>query len=197
VYDYALGFIAGWGAHPLDLLVWAYDTHLAGTWEVEGTGVIPTAGCNDAVLDWDVRIHFSNGVEMEYWATGLAKQEHPRLAKLNNYAQLIGTEGWIAVYYAAMDCEPASLRTAPLGPNDVRLPVSGGQERNFIECVKSRETPVSNIDDAVRSDIISHVSDIAIRSGRKITWDPISEQIIDDPGASRMLTRAMREPWKL
>jgi predicted dehydrogenase len=197
VYDYALGFIAGWGAHPLDLLQWAYDTHLAGTWEVEGTGVIPAQGCNDAVLDWDVRINFSNGVTMEYWATGVAKQEHPRLAKLGNYAQLIGTEGWIAVYYASMDCEPASLRTAPLGPNDVHLPVSSGQERNFIECVKSRETPVSNIDDAVRSDIISHVSDIAIRSGRKITWDPIREEIIGDADASRMLTRAMREPWRL
>jgi hypothetical protein len=96
-----------------------------------------------------------------------------------------------------MDCEPASLRTATLGPNDVHLPVSSGQERNFIECVKSRKTPVSNIDDAVRSDIISHVGDIAIRSGRKITWDPINEQIVGDPEASRMLNRAMREPWKL
>jgi hypothetical protein len=84
-----------------------------------------------------------------------------------------------------------------LGPDDVRLPVSNGQERNFIQCVKSRQTPVSNIDDAVRSDIVSHVSDIAIRTGRKITWDPINEEIIGDVDASRMLTRAMREPWQL
>jgi predicted dehydrogenase len=197
VYDYAIGFIAGWGAHPLDLLQWAFDTHLAGTWEVEGTGVISKAGCNDAVHDWDVRVRFSSGVTMNYWATGVPKDEHPRLAKLNNYAQLIGTEGWIALYYASMDCEPPSLREAPLGPDAVRLPVGKGQERNLIRCVRTRETPVSNIDDAVRSDIVSHVSDIAIRAGRKITWDPVKEVILGDPDASRMLTRTMRPPWQI
>jgi glucose-fructose oxidoreductase len=197
VYDYALGFIAGWGAHPLDLLQWAFDTHLAGTWEVEGTGVIPTEGANDAVINWDVRIQFSGGVTMEYWATGVPKDEHPRLAKLGNYAQLIGTEGWVAVYYAAMDCEPQSLREVPLGPDDVHLPVAEGQERNFVRCVRSRQTPVSHVDDAVHSDIISHLSDLAVRTGRKITWDPVTEEIVGDAQASRMLSRAMREPWQI
>jgi hypothetical protein len=89
------------------------------------------------------------------------------------------------------------LRTATLGPNDVRLLVSQGQERNFIECVRTRQTPVSHVDDAVRSDIVSHVSNIAIRCGRKIVWDPLKEEIIGDAEASRTLTRAMREPWRL
>ena len=197
VYDYALGFIAGWGAHPLDLLLWAFDSHLQGTWEVEGTGVIPTEGTNDAVIDWDVRINFARGVTMSYWATGLPKDEDPRLGKLGNYAQLIGTDGWIAVYYGGMVAETESLGKTPLGPNDVRLPVSQGQERNFIECVRTRQTPVSHVDDAVRSDIISHVSDIAIRTERKITWDPVKEEIIGDAAATRMLTRGMRDPWQL
>ncbi len=197
VRDYALGFIAGWGAHPLDLLTWAFDTHLAGTWEVEGTGAIDTVGCNDAVTNWDVHFDFSSGVSMDYWATGVKKDEDPRLAKLGNYAQLIGEDGWVAVYYASMMCQPDSLASEPLGPGDLRLPVSHGQERNFIECVKTRETPVSHIDDAVRSDLISQVSDIAIRCGRKITWDPVKEVIVGDEGASRMLTRAMRDPWTM
>jgi predicted dehydrogenase len=197
VYDYALGFIAGWGAHPLDLLQWAFDTHAYGPWEVEGTGVIPATGCNDAVMDWDTRIRFSNGVTMSYWATGLQKDEEPRLKKLGNYAQLIGTEGWVALFYASMLCEPQSLAGSAIGPDEHHLPVSRGQERNFIECVKSRQTPVSNIDDAVHSDIISHVCDIAIRSGRKITWDPLKEEIVGDADAARRLSRAMREPWTL
>ncbi len=96
-----------------------------------------------------------------------------------------------------MISHPDSLRTATLGPNDVRLPISQGQEKNFIKCVRTRQTPVSNIDDAVRSDIISHVSNIAVRCGRKITWDPIKEQIVGDAEASNMLTRAMRQPWQL
>jgi hypothetical protein len=97
--------------------------------------------------------------------------------------------------YASMDCEPQSLRDAPLGPDDVHLPVAAGQERNFIQCVRTRETPVSNIDDAVHSDLISHVAEIAVRAGRKIIWDPVKEEIIGDAEASRMLVRAIREPW--
>ncbi len=197
VYDYAIGFIAGWGAHPLDLLVWAFDTHLQGDWEVQGTGVIAEQDTNDAVHDWDVTIRFASGVEMEYWAGGMPKDEHPRLAKLGNYAQLIGTEGWIALYYANMDCEPQSLRDAPLGPDATRLPEGKGQERNFIGCVRTRETPVSHIDDAVRSDLISHLGDVAIRAKRKITWDPVKEQIVGDAEAARTLTRTMRPPWHL
>jgi len=196
-YDYAIGFIAGWGAHPLDLLQWAFDTHLAGTWEVEGTRVIPDQGRNNVVMGWDATLRFSGGVKMSYWATGVPKDEHPRLRQLGNYAQLIGDDGWIAIYYASMDCEPRSLRDVPLGPNEIRLPVSQGQEKNFIECVKTRRTPVSNIDDAVHSDIISHICEIAIRAGRKITWDPVKEEIIGDADASRRLSRARRDPWQL
>jgi hypothetical protein len=93
--------------------------------------------------------------------------------------------------------EPDSLRKSPIGPNDVHLPTSPGHEANFIECVRTRQTPVDPIDDAVRSDLISQVSDIAIRTGRRITWDPIKEQIVGDPDASRMTSRSAREPWRL
>ena len=134
---------------------------------------------------------------MSYYATGVPKDEHPRLAGRGDYAQLIGTEGWIALYYGGMISEPDALKTATLGPDDVHLPVSEGQEKNFIKCVRTRQTPVSNIDDAVRSDIISHVSEIAVRVGRTVTWDPVKEQIIGDAEATRMLTRAMRQPWRL
>ncbi len=195
VYDYALGFIAGWGAHPLDLLVWAYDVHLAGPWEVEGTGVVPESGANDAVMDWNVRLRLANGVKVTYFAAGVQSEEHPRLASRGDYAQLIGTEGWVALYYGGMECEPESLRTVQLGPDETRLPESRGQERNFIECVRTRARCVSHIDDAVRSDMISHVSDIAVRLGRKLVWDPQAERFLGDEEAQRLCRRAVREPW--
>ena len=75
--------------------------------------------------------------------------------------------------------------------------MSPGQERNFIECVKTRQTPVAPIDDAVRADLISHLADITIRAGCKITWAPVKEEIVGDPDASRRMTRAIREPWQM
>ncbi|MHC4597095.1 MAG: Gfo/Idh/MocA family protein, partial [Planctomycetota bacterium] len=48
-----------------------------------------------------------------------------------------------------------------------------------------------------RSATVSHLGNIAMLLGRKIRWNPKRERIIDDPAASRMLSRAMRNPWHL
>jgi hypothetical protein len=116
---------------------------------------------------------------------------------MGNYAQFIGENGWVAIRYEGMLCEPASLADEPIGPDEIHLPHSAGQETNFIRCVTSRATPVSHIDDAIRSDAISHLCDIAIREGRRITWDPLKEEIVGDPAASRRMHRAAREPWQV
>ena len=93
--------------------------------------------------------------------------------------------------------DPPSLLTVKLKDSDVRLVESHNHGENFAESVKTRRDPVSNIDDAVRSDIISHVCDIAIRCGRKVIWDPVKEQFVGDEQATRMMTRAWREPWSV
>jgi hypothetical protein len=48
----------------------------------------------------------------------------------------------------------------------------------------------------IRSDTISHLSDICIRLGRAIQWDPQKEQILNDAEAIRMLNRPLRAPWR-
>jgi hypothetical protein len=183
-YDYALGFIAGWGAHPLDILVWGYDTHKTGPWEVEGTAHIPTTQRNNVVMKWDVDIHMANGVKMKFRPGG-------------DYTEFKGTEGWIGISRGGIKADPPSLLKINLKPDDVHLVESRNHGGNFLEAVKTRKDPVSHIEDAVRSDIFSQVSDIAIREGRKIVWDPEKEEIIGDEAASRRLSRAWREPWRL
>ena len=71
-------------AHPLDILVWGYDTHKAGKWEVEGTAQIPEKGRNRVVMKWNVDIRFENGVKMKFRPGG-------------DYTQFIGTEGWVGI----------------------------------------------------------------------------------------------------
>ena len=44
IYDYSIGYLGGWGAHPLDIMVWGSDADIAGPMTVEGTGKIPTEG---------------------------------------------------------------------------------------------------------------------------------------------------------
>jgi len=68
---------------------------------------------------------------------------------------------------------------------------------NFIECVRTRRQTVAPVEVAVMSDTITQLSMIAINTSRRIKWDPVREVILDDPGASQLLTRALRSPWHL
>jgi hypothetical protein len=109
--------------------------------------------------------------------------------------KFIGSEGWIAVSRARLDANPKSL----LEPEQSRTgkDSSPAHAQNFIDCVKSRGRTVAHFEAAIRSDAISHLSNIAIRTGRKIKWDPVKETIVGDAEAARMLDRPVRAPWKV
>jgi predicted dehydrogenase len=190
VYDYSIGYLGGWGAHPLDIMVWGSDADLSGLVTVEGSGVIPREGLYDTIYDWDMKIKLGE-VDLIF---------RPGADR----TKFIGTEGWIQVARAAdrnLASDPALTPTRPaepLTPNDDSLQVSRSQSGNFAEAIKSRKPPVSNIRDAVRSDVISLLCDIAVRTGQKITWDPAKKELVNpSPEAKAVFSRTMREPWTL
>ncbi len=181
IYDYAIGFLGGWGAHPLDIAHWGYPQIPV---EYEGTGQIPTEGLFDTVVDWDVRGRYASGAEFTL-KTG------------SDLTTFVGTEGWVAAGRGrqTLAAQPASLLQVKIKPDETHLLPENNHYANFLNCVLSRRTPASNIDSAVQSDFISHLSDITIRTGRKIRWDPDKEMIVGDDSAARMLQRALRAPW--
>jgi predicted dehydrogenase len=67
--------------------------------------------------------------------------------------------------------------------------------RNFLDCIKSRQTPISDLESAHRVATACHLANISLRLGRRIRWDAAREEIVDDPEASRMLIRPYRSPW--
>jgi hypothetical protein len=180
-YDYAIGFLGGWGAHPLDIAHWGYP-HIPV--ELEGTGVVPSDGLFDTVVDWDLRGRYASGVDFTMITGG-------------DKTTFVGTNGWVAASRGAIAAEPESLLKIKIKPDEVHLLQDNHHHRDFIDCVLSRRTPVSDIDSAVQSDFISHLGDIAVRTGRKIRWDPRQETIVGDEAAARMMHRPLREPWML
>ncbi len=190
VYDYSIGYLGGWGAHPLDIMVWGSKADLSGPLVVEGTGVVPTEGLYDTVYNWDMKIKLGE-VDLIF------KPGADR-------TKFIGTDGWIQVARATNrndasrpELDPKNS-AAPIAPEDGSLQVSTNHSANFLEAIKTRQAPVSNIADAVRSDVISLLCDIAVRTGRKITWDPVKRELVDpSPEAKAMFSRPMREPWTL
>lgn len=78
------------------------------------------------------------------------------------------------------------------------LPASHARHmRNFLDCVKSRQAPISDIEIGHRSTSTAILANIAYRTGHQISWDPKSETIQGDEEASKLLGPAYRAPWTL
>ncbi len=199
IYDYSLGFIAGWGAHPLDIQQWGLDMDHTGPVWIEGRGVIPPPGSlADSVESWDVEGEYANGIRMrlmgERVARPVVKSYHYTVR--DHGTTFFGEDGWISVDRTAMYSSDRSLAKAEMRSSDLRLPVSQNHDRNFFDCVRSREQPISPFEAAMRSDTISHLGDLAIRTGQRVEWDPETEQVtngVNTQGST--LDRELREPW--
>ena len=202
IYDYAIGFIAGWGAHPVDQFQWWADQEGLGIpVKYTGTGTIPTEGLFNTITHWDVECTFADGLKMRFLDNETIRKRdgipHIKDIKFGHGTLFIGTEGWVAVTRGGWQVFPQNLYYAAKEPGDRRLTVSGDHQRNFVDCVLSREQPISDLASAVQSDLICHLSNISIRTGRTIQWDPKLETIVDDANAEKMMSREMREPWTL
>ena len=109
----------------------------------------------------------------------------------------MGNKGWVVVSRAGIDASPKSLLKTVFRQTDTRLPVSRDHRKNFLDCIRSGAQTVCPIDVAVRTDTVCHLDDIAIRLGRKLTWDPDRECFVGDDSANRLLKRPLRSPWHL
>jgi len=200
IYDYAIGFIAGWGAHPVDMLQWWADNAGLETIPVhyEGTGEIGIGGLFDTLTNWDVKCQYANGLPMYFMddQTALSRKSHEGVEGEHG-TLFVGTNGWVRVSRASWKVSPVELYKRGKNPGDIRLEVSMDQIQNFVDCVISRKQPVDDLHSAVRSDIICHLSEICIREGRPLTWDPVKETIVNDPAAAKRMHRPMRKPWTL
>jgi predicted dehydrogenase len=74
---------------------------------------------------------------------------------------------------------------------------TGLHVKNFIECVRTRNRPVADVETGHRSSIVAHLGNIAFRTGRKIHWESAKEEIVGDAEASKLLGRPARKPWDL
>ena len=197
-YDNSLGFIAGWGAHPLDIAQWGNDTDDTVPVRYEGTGQI-NRGLFESVRSWDFECTYANGVNMRFMnestAMPIIAEYHP--APRDHGTTFIGDEGWVSVDRYGIYAQPESLLSITLPSDALHLRERHNHYEHFVECVQTRLPSISPVNTAVQSDIISHLCDISIRVGRPISWDPQTETIIGDPEASRRMTRSLRSPWTL
>ncbi len=196
--DYSGGRLTDWGAHMIDLAQWGHGTEATGPVEVEGKGRFPPRGeLFNTAEEFDLLYRYADGVTMSVVSQG------PGI-RFEGSDGWVGFEGWRGPLQASA---PAILKST-IGPNEVRLyrpsevvtredGFKGGEHRNFIDCVKSRQPCYAPAETGHRTITIAHIGNIAMILGRKLRWDPAAERFVGDSEADAMLQRRQREPWSI
>jgi len=79
----------------------------------------------------------------------------------------------------------------------VDLGRSSSHHGNFLECVRTGNRPLADVEIGHRSCTICLLNMISMRLGRPIKWDPVAEQIVGDVEASNLMMPYWRGDWAL
>jgi predicted dehydrogenase len=195
--DFGLGMITNWGAHHVDIAHWGIGMELGGPTAIEARATFMTGDV------WTV--HHTYHVEMVY-PNGVLLVMDDTYA---NGVRFEGTEGWVFCARGAeqvTSSDPAAgqaeskaltasdmkLLTAPLGATAKRWQASPDHYLNWLEAIAARRDPIAPVDEAARSLEACAAAWIAMKLGRKLTWDPVKEQFTGDAEANRMCLRTPR-----
>lgn len=188
VLDHGGGQLMDWVGHHVDIAHWGLGFDYTGPHEIEGHGEYPRDKLWNTATKYKVTCKYPDGITM------IIAGGHPGI---NGGTKWIGTDGWVWVNRGRIDASPKSLLREKPGPNETRLYHSTDHYANFLECVKSRRLTITPAEVAHRSATPGHLGQIAMLLGRKLKFNPKTEEIIDDPTASQMLGNSYRSPWKL
>jgi predicted dehydrogenase len=193
--DYSIGFIAGWGAHPLDIAVWGMDADLAGPYSITATGNAPTPNALfNNIATWQAELKFANGVTMDFTSNGLYKkgaQYWPDNTAPNNGTTFIGSKGWVSISRSGLSTSNPEWRLLRQCEGNRRVRYHNKFFRAFVEAVRDGTPSVAPIEDAIRSDAMSHLSQLSIQTGQTIHWDHKKYELV---GASPELKARMDVP---
>jgi predicted dehydrogenase len=200
--QFGAGMITGWGSHHIDSAHWAMGTEHTGPVEISGTAEFPTKGLWDAHGPFKTEGVYANGVRM------IVSDEFP------NGVRFEGTEGWIFVSRGseavtssdpvaklkdaqALSASDPKIITSAIGPNEIHLYESRDHHGNWLECVRTRQPTIAPVEVAHRSCSACLLHHIAMKTKRKLHWDPLRERFNNDDEANAMLSRPQRWPWGL
>jgi predicted dehydrogenase len=194
-YNTGGGQLLDWVGHHLDIAHWGLGFDRSGPSEIEGQGEFPAP---DAL--WNTCPRYR--VEMKY-PDDITVTMAGGHADIKGGTKWIGTDGWVWVDrggFAASNPEwkkyknlPDDLAKIRIYPYPNNVPVEHWQ--NFLDCVKSRQETIAPVQTAHHSATPGHLGLISMLTGRKIRWSVQHEKILDDPEASKLLTRPYRAPY--
>src|SRR5882762_7477475 len=190
-YNTGGGQLLDWIGHHCDIAHWGLGFDLEGPSEIEGHGDFPD---KDAV--WNTCTKYR--VELKY-PKDITMTIAGGHSDIHMGCKWIGTDGWVWVDRGQFDASNQEWREMRELPDDVakvRLYKSDNHQRNFLDCVKSRQPTICPVEVGHHSAIPGHLGLISMLVGRKLRWNNKTERLVgDDQEALSLLTRPYRAPW--
>jgi predicted dehydrogenase len=176
--EYGGGMITDWGAHMFDIAQWALDMDNSGPVEY-----IPADGREFKALT----MRYANGVMMT----------HERTREEGNSVRFIGTDGVIDVSRSFLDTIPAKLQTQEIGENEKRVYRSDDHYSDFLNSMKTRKQPLSNVEMGHRTSSLCLIVNLCYEFNRKLVWNPEKEEFQNDFIANQRRANITRAPYSL
>ncbi|MEX2577943.1 MAG: Gfo/Idh/MocA family oxidoreductase [Verrucomicrobiales bacterium] len=184
---YGGGQLMDWIGHHNDIAHWGLGMDKSGPVSVQARNwTFPETDVYDSPVDYDVLSKYENGAEV------LISSRQPMGTKW------IGENGWVHVTRGKLTASDPAWAEPGFEAGEWKAYRTPGHQRNFIDCVKSREDTVANAETAHRSITPGHLAYLSHELGKPIQWDPASEKVVGDADAQKQLMALpYRGDWTL
>ncbi len=162
------------GAHHYDIAQWCLNMDTSGPVEI----IAP----DDPEATQGVRFVYDNGIEMIHGGP--------------SGCFFHGDRGTLHIDRGRLVSDPAEIAEAPLSADEVHLPKSPGHHRDWLDCIKSRERPIADVEKGARTVTIIHLGNLAYWNHRSFGWNPDTWEF-SDKADNQLLDRERRDPWQL
>jgi predicted dehydrogenase len=208
-FDYAGGMMSDWGVHLNDIVLWALDAKgpqavsaSGGIWAVEDDRDTPDTlqvvyDFPDCALTYSMRK--GNGLAFNGKSYGILFCGTDGALMLDRSGHQIIPDKVILPYGIKLVYGEVPQRTINLEASEFKAKDDGTNQhvRNFLDCLKTRERPTTDIEVAHHSTNTTHLGNIAYKLGRKLYWDSETESFKNDAEANVLLGREYRKGYEL
>jgi predicted dehydrogenase len=196
-WDYSGGWTPGMAPHIIDLPIWALDLGVptetsctGGRFVVKDDGDAPDTQeiiwrYPNLTMTWSMSLANSFGFDF-----GRGKPDR----RLGIYFHALN--GTLIADYGRCEIVPEGDLLKDSAPPSKSIASSPGHEREWLNCVKSREQPSCSADYHYRVDMALTLANLSYKLGRTVRFDPATERIVGDREAVKLARPAYRKPWK-
>jgi predicted dehydrogenase len=189
--DYSGGVFADFWCHIADVVFWALDPK--GLKTISARGEAQTEGIGDAPKWMDVDYEFDD--LKIFWTH--EPPNVPGAADKHIGAFFEGDKGTLICDYSTRSITINGQTMNDIPELAITIPRSPGHQQNFLDAVRSRNQPESNLEYARKFTIPMHLGIISYRLNRTLNWNSEKEKFIDDKEANNFLHREYRRKWDL